>query len=354
MTATKGAYTSGGFIETDIAGLYQFGIPNGALATGAKAVTLTFSCTGAIDVVKRIVLIGADLRNANSLGLAYLTGDAFARLGAPAGASVSADIADLPTVTEFNARTLAAADYTVVSDLPAAPDNASITAILEDTGTTLDALIKDVPTVAEFEARTLVAASYFDPAADTVARVTLVDTVTTLANMPAAAPSAADIKTELEADGSKLDHLWEMTEDDLGTRRLTANALEQAPAGGGTSDLDELIASHDTEDTLGNVLNDLVEEIGGLYRLTTAALAMAPGGGATTYSYSNTIDDGSGNMLNGVFIQCATDTGFTNIVNTATTNALGAFTVYSDVAGTHYLRLQLAGYTFAIQTVTLA
>ncbi|MBK8113277.1 MAG: hypothetical protein IPK44_01510 [Candidatus Accumulibacter sp.] len=208
VTATKGAYTSGGFIETDIAGLYQFGIPNGALATGAKAVTLTFSCTGAIDVVKRIVLIGADLRNANSLGLAYLTGDAFARLGAPAGASVSADIADLPTVTEFNARTLAAADYTVVSDLPAAPDNASITAILEDTGTTLDALIKDVPTVAEFEARTLVAASYFDPAADTVARVTLVDTVTTLANMPAAAPSAADIKTELEADGSKLDHLW--------------------------------------------------------------------------------------------------------------------------------------------------
>jgi hypothetical protein len=41
--------------------------------------------------------------------------------------------------------------------------------ILVDTGTTLDALIKDVPTVAEFEARTLVAANYFDPAADTVA-----------------------------------------------------------------------------------------------------------------------------------------------------------------------------------------
>lgn len=36
---------------------------------------------------------------------------AFARLGAPAGASVSADIADLPTVSEFNARTLVAANY---------------------------------------------------------------------------------------------------------------------------------------------------------------------------------------------------------------------------------------------------
>lgn len=62
------------------------------------------------------------------------SGDAFARLGAPAGASVSADIADLPTVSEF-------------------------------------------------EARTLVAASYFDPAADTVANVTTVGTCTTNTDM---------------------------------------------------------------------------------------------------------------------------------------------------------------------------
>jgi hypothetical protein len=41
--------------------------------------------------------------------------------------------------------------------------------------------------------------------------------------------SAADVKTALEANGSKLDHVWEMTEDDSGIRRLTANALEQAP-----------------------------------------------------------------------------------------------------------------------------
>lgn len=39
------------------------------------------------------------------------TGDAFARLGAPAGASVSADIADVPTVAEMNARTIVSADY---------------------------------------------------------------------------------------------------------------------------------------------------------------------------------------------------------------------------------------------------
>jgi hypothetical protein len=55
-----------------------------------------------------------------------------------------------------------------------------------------------------------------------------------------------------------------------------------------------------------------------------------------------------------VFIQCSTNAGFTNIIGTTHTNALGAFTVRSDTAGTHYLRLQLAGYSFTDQTVTLA
>lgn len=76
--------------------------------------------------------------------------------------------------------------------------------------------------------------------------------------------------------------------------------------------------------------------------------------GIGTYSYSNTVDDGSGNLLDGVRVELATDSAFTNIVNQTHTNGSGAFTVYSDIAGTHYLRLQLAGYTFTDQTVTLA
>lgn len=39
--------------------------------------------------------------------------------------------------------------------------------------------------------------------------------------------SAADIVTAVEADGSKLDHLWETTEDYVGTRRFTALAMGQ-------------------------------------------------------------------------------------------------------------------------------
>lgn len=88
-----------------------------------------------------------------------------ALLGTAAGASIAADIAAVKAETA---------------------------AILTDTGTTLDTLIKDIPTVAEFEARTIAAADYLT-ASDTLARVTLVDTCTTNTDMVAAAPSAADV-----------------------------------------------------------------------------------------------------------------------------------------------------------------
>ena len=118
------------------------------------------------------------------------TGDSFARLGAPAGASVSADIADVPTVAEFNARTLVAANYfdpaadtvvnvtnvaTLAGHTPQTGD--SFARLGAPAGVSVSADIADVPTVAELNARTLVAASYFDPAADTVTNVTNVATL---------------------------------------------------------------------------------------------------------------------------------------------------------------------------------
>ncbi len=109
------------------------------------------------------------------------TEDVFDRLGAPAGASVSADIMDLPTVSEFNARTLVAASYFD----PATDTVALVTTVTTLTGHTAQtadhtAGIADIPTVAEFNARTILSADYFDPAADTVANVTTVAGVTGL------------------------------------------------------------------------------------------------------------------------------------------------------------------------------
>lgn len=67
-------------------------------------------------------------------------------------------------------------------------------------------------------------------------------------------------------------------------------AISTMPTAAGIADavLDEALAAHDTEDTLGNVLNDLVEESSGVYRLTAVALAGAPTGATASYTVSET------------------------------------------------------------------
>lgn len=68
----------------------------------------------------------------------------------------------------------------------------------------LRTLLLDVPTVAEFNARSLVAASYFDPTADAVANVTLVATTTTNTDMRGT-DSAALASVATEARLAELD-----------------------------------------------------------------------------------------------------------------------------------------------------
>ncbi len=53
---TLDTYTDHGWKETGIAGIYQFGVPQAALATGKNAVTIKLVVSGAIDVVKRILI----------------------------------------------------------------------------------------------------------------------------------------------------------------------------------------------------------------------------------------------------------------------------------------------------------
>ena len=59
--------------------------------------------------------------------------------------------------------------------------------------------------------------------------------------------TADNVKTAIEADGSKIDHIWETTEDDIGVRRFTINALEQAP----TAEMSET-ELHDGLDSYSN------------------------------------------------------------------------------------------------------
>jgi hypothetical protein len=98
VSGTNNTFVSGGWVESSRAGIYEFSIPDLALASGADAVTITFSATGAIDVVKRIILTSIDIQDAADLGLTTLTGhtpqtgDSYARIGAN-GAGLTAVVA---------------------------------------------------------------------------------------------------------------------------------------------------------------------------------------------------------------------------------------------------------------------
>lgn len=91
-------------------------------------------------------------------------------------------------------------------------------------GGRLDLLLDDVPTTSEFEARTLAAADYFDPAADTVANVTTVATTTTNTDMRGTDDAAlASVATEARlseldaATGGKMANEVDGIKTEIGT-----------------------------------------------------------------------------------------------------------------------------------------
>ena len=124
VLTTLGTWETDAWKETAITGLYQYGVPNACLVTGATGVTLVFTGTGAIASKYRIRLTGTNSQDAVHGGMSALpnaaadaagglaisdaggldldgvlsgntpqTGDGYVRLGAPAGASIAADIA---------------------------------------------------------------------------------------------------------------------------------------------------------------------------------------------------------------------------------------------------------------------
>ena len=118
VTATQGAWTSKGFVATSSGvGLYEVGIPNAALASGAKSVIIMYyGATNMVPTVIEIELTAVDNQNANSYGLAYLTGDSYGRLGSPAGASASADIAAIKAVLPAGTTAVATSGGLVTCD----------------------------------------------------------------------------------------------------------------------------------------------------------------------------------------------------------------------------------------------
>lgn len=118
--------------------------------TNGNHVVFTFVLSGAVSQTVNVYPVGYDETAANvpaavnSIANGAIDAATFA---ADVDAEILSYIVD--DATRIDASSLNTAAVT------------SIPAILVDTGTTLDALIKDIPTVAEFEARTIVSADYF-------------------------------------------------------------------------------------------------------------------------------------------------------------------------------------------------
>jgi len=202
--------------------------------------------------------------------------------------------------------------------------------------TSVDTQLADIPTVAEFEARTKPVADYFDWTADTVANVTLVATTTNNTDMrgtdnaaTAAALTTHDgkldvvdnyIDTEVAAIKTTTDKIDDTLEDDGGTYRFTTNALEQSPAASSdatAANQTTIIGLLDTEvadiKTTTDKLGDTLEDDAGTWRFTENALEEAPsgtGGDATAANQATIIAKLPTNYVMGSSDQADHDGGF--------------------------------------------
>jgi len=261
-----GAWSSGGFVEIDSAnmpGMYRFDVPNARLAAGVRSSAIMFKGASGMAPLTLEIDLNAEVNVTYWLGAAAPanTGDSYARLGAPAGASVSADVLQIRNyvddigvagagLTEIGDTRIANLDAAVSSRstfaggaVASVTGNvggnvvgsvASVTApvtagtVSDKTGYALssagvqaiwDALTSalnayDPPTNTEMEARTLAAANY--------ATATVLDAVGNFVDTEVAAIKAVTDKldTALVLDGA--------------VYQLTANALELAPTGSGS------------------------------------------------------------------------------------------------------------------------
>lgn len=157
-TATLGTWTTIGFKEkdaTNMPGWYEFGVPNALIASGVKWCVLHFkgatnlaplpveievtatsnqdAAAGGMTAVAAIKVqtdklaftvtnqVDANVIDWKGATAPAMTGDAFARLGAPAGASTAADIAAVKVDTAAAKASTAGLTFTVANQVDANP-----------------------------------------------------------------------------------------------------------------------------------------------------------------------------------------------------------------------------------------
>jgi len=224
----------------------------------------------------------------------------------------------------------------------------TVTTLTGHTAQTADhtAGIADIPTVSEFNARTIVSADYFDPAADTVALVTTTTNLTTNNDKTGYRLSATgvdDIWDETLAghvtadttglllnewqDGGRLDLILDIIAADVvnidGIVPSAAGDAMTLTAAGVDLIWDETMAGHTTADTSGLVMNEW-QDGGRLDVILDARMAEASidtTGGAvdtvTTVTTTTTNTDMRG--TDSAFLAASAPTNFSDLSITVTT-----------------------------------
>ena len=221
-----------------------------------------------------------------------------------------------------------------------------------------------MPTVAEFEARTLVAADYV-VVGDTLAAVTTVTTVNGLANgaITAAAIATGAIDADaLAADaGAEIaDAVWDEAIAGHAGAGSTGAALAAAtaPSAATVADAvwDEAIAGHAGVGSTGAALaaaggsgDPWSTALPGAYGAGTAGYIIGnqtpeAGAGAIAHTYTLTSSIG-GLPIAEAQVWATTDLGGSNIVASGVTSTLGVVTFYLD-AGTYYFWRSKSGWNF--------
>jgi hypothetical protein len=157
VTVDSGTKTAGGGSVTHEGEGYHSYAPTQA-ETNGDHIAFSFAGTGAISATVQVYTAFPQTVDNNTILATLPVATDIVSAGAITtltGAVVNVDLVD--TLTTYTGNTPQTADHT--------------------------AGIADIPTVAEFNARTLAAAAYFDPTADAVANVTLVATTTTNTDM---------------------------------------------------------------------------------------------------------------------------------------------------------------------------
>jgi hypothetical protein len=326
---------------------YLDNLSAGAVATAAALATVD----GIVDtIVARVIgTIAAGTHNPQS-------GDAYARLGAPAGASVSADIAAIEAQTDDIGA--AGAGLTALGDARLANLDATISSrstltaaqVWEYATRTLSGfgtLVADIATAVWGAATRTLSAFGFSVTASSV-------TDKTGYALTTAPPTAAQIRTEIDDNSTELaairaiaDKLDDTLELDTGLYRFTEAALAEAPSG--TSGGGDATAENQT-----TIINHLAGIKGATFDTATDSLEsirnrgdaawITGGGGSGASTVEISVLDGDDAAIPDVSVQIW-NTGLDSLIASAVSDASGQATFALD-DGAYSVKLRKAGVNF--------